>query len=111
MNFDDKHYGKHIELSNDNLTAKRISGFNNGLIVSSQVLKKGQLFQVSLFYASIYVYLDLKLISLIYLCSVFFSTLRSRSVRSTQNGMDRFRLVFSKYPLEKDSTFHGLLIN
>lgn len=44
--FDERH-GKEIELSERNTRAKRMSGFNNGIVLSSHSLVPGKIFEVS----------------------------------------------------------------
>uniref|UniRef100_A0A8C2CZI1 Neuralized-like protein 4 n=1 Tax=Cyprinus carpio TaxID=7962 RepID=A0A8C2CZI1_CYPCA len=41
-----ENHGKNIELSNQNLTAARVSSYNQGLLVAAQALPRQQLFQV-----------------------------------------------------------------
>lgn len=41
-----ENHGKNIQLSNQNLTAARVSSYNQGLLVTSQPLARQQLFQV-----------------------------------------------------------------
>lgn len=41
-----ENHGKNIQLSNQNLTAARVSSYNQGLLVTAQALPRQQLFQV-----------------------------------------------------------------
>lgn len=41
-----ENHGKNIQLSNQNLTAARVSSYNQGLLVTAQPLARQQLFQV-----------------------------------------------------------------
>lgn len=41
-----ENHGKNIQLSNQNLTAARVSSYNQGLLVTAQPLAPQQLFQV-----------------------------------------------------------------
>lgn len=41
-----ENHGKNIQLSNQNLTAARVSSYNQGLLVTAQPLPRQQLFQV-----------------------------------------------------------------
>lgn len=43
-----ENHGKNIQLSNQNLTAARVSSYNQGLLVTAQPLARQQLLQVSL---------------------------------------------------------------
>lgn len=43
-----ENHGKNIQLSNQNLTAARVSSYNQGLLVTAQPLARQQLFQVTL---------------------------------------------------------------
>lgn len=43
-----ENHGKNIQLSNQNLTAARVSSYNQGLLVTAQPLARQQLFQVRL---------------------------------------------------------------
>lgn len=43
-----ENHGKNIQLSNQNLTAARVSSYNQGLLVTAQPLDRQQLFQVTL---------------------------------------------------------------
>lgn len=43
-----ENHGKNIQLSNQNLTAARVSSYNQGLLVTAQPLARQQLFQVML---------------------------------------------------------------
>lgn len=45
-----ENHGKNIQLSNQNLTAARVSSYNQGLLVTAQPLARQQLFQVTLLY-------------------------------------------------------------
>lgn len=42
-----ENHGKNIQLSNQNLTAARVSSYNQGLLVTAQPLARQQLFQVA----------------------------------------------------------------
>lgn len=42
-----ENHGKNIQLSNQNLTAARVSSYNQGLLVTAQPLARQQLFQVT----------------------------------------------------------------
>lgn len=42
-----ENHGKNIQLSNQNLTAARVSSYNQGLLVTAQPLPRQQLFQVA----------------------------------------------------------------
>lgn len=42
-----ENHGKNIQLSNQNLTAARVSSYNQGLLVTAQPLVRQQLFQVT----------------------------------------------------------------
>lgn len=42
-----ENHGKNIQLSNQNLTAARVSSYNQGLLVTAQPLVRQQLFQVA----------------------------------------------------------------
>lgn len=42
-----ENHGKNIQLSNQNLTAARVSSYNQGLLVTVQPLARQQLFQVA----------------------------------------------------------------
>lgn len=46
-----ENHGKNIQLSNQNLTAARVSSYNQGLLVTAQPLARQQLFQVTLPYS------------------------------------------------------------
>lgn len=41
-----ENHGKNIQLSNQSLTAARVSSYNQGLLVTAQPLARQQLFQV-----------------------------------------------------------------
>uniref|UniRef100_A0AAY5EGW9 Neuralized-like protein 4 n=1 Tax=Electrophorus electricus TaxID=8005 RepID=A0AAY5EGW9_ELEEL len=43
-----ENHGKNIQLSNQNLTAARVSSYNQGLLVTAQALPRQQLFQVAI---------------------------------------------------------------
>lgn len=43
-----ENHGKNIQLSNQSLTAARVSSYNQGLLVTAQPLARQQLFQVTL---------------------------------------------------------------
>lgn len=45
-----ENHGKNIQLSNQNLTAARVSSYNQGLLVTAQPLARQQLLQVTLLY-------------------------------------------------------------
>lgn len=49
-----ENHGKNIQLSNQNLTAARVSSYNQGLLVTAQPLARQQLFQVTLLHSDIF---------------------------------------------------------
>lgn len=48
-----ENHGKNIQLSNQNLTAARVSSYNQGLLVTAQPLARQQLFQVTLLHSDV----------------------------------------------------------
>lgn len=52
-----ENHGKNIQLSNQNLTAARVSSYNQGLLVTAQPLARQLLFQVCQIYLTVNIYL------------------------------------------------------